>query len=79
MPPTGVCVPLGKPSRNESLRRIIASLPAEAGVAPPVNASSLGVETPLMLTPERDKAVVRAHIWTLDIVVCEGVRSCTRM
>jgi len=70
--PKGDCVPLGKPARNESLRRIIASLPASAGVAPLVNASHVSVETPLMMSPGNDKAVVSTL--TFKRLLCDGAR-----
>jgi hypothetical protein len=64
------CIPMGKSQRNESIRKIMAAIPSLVGVVPPVHASHVSVETPLMLSPTHDNAVVRRSPRTAPNVAC---------
>ena len=48
----------GNRPRSEGIRRIIADLARTAGVIAPVVASATHVETPLLVTPDKKKAIV---------------------
>ena len=49
---------VGNRPRDDNTRKIIADLAARAGVVPPVVASQTRVETPLLLAPDKQAAVV---------------------